>query len=714
MSRIAMKLKSMYTQIVFRSFIGALIFVGCLASVTAAPWDLDTSFGIGGKVIWSPNGNTESAHGSGMALQPDGKIVMVGGSSEVAGGSRFLVVRFTATGSLDTTFGNNGVVTLTFGGTNESGSSIAVQPDGKIVAGGQSSFSGTGTDMVVARLNPNGSLDSTFSTDGKVSVDFVDFQGFSQIDYLQVLKVASDGKIVVAGGAPGQNTLYKTSVGRLNTDGSLDTSFNTDGRVLNGLGSGVFEDLVTNSDGSIVLTSTASGQFSSSISVAKYSNTGAIVWQFSRSIQPNCYLRLNAIAAQPDGKYVAVGSDITCKAVAIRINADGVQDTSFVNTPYPTNSQLFAVAIQPDGKILATIGFGSHFDNGFSLIRYNSDGSLDTTFGNQGVAVIDVLNGRDRGSELIIQPDGKILVGASTAVSHTSGRRFGMARYLGSAAVPQDALFDYDGDGKSDVSVFRPSENKWYILRSSDFAVTQAVFALPGDVPVPSDYDGDDRTDIAIYRPASGMWWYLSSLTNEQRAAQWGGSADVPRPSDFDGDGKTDYVFFRPSQNEWHRVSSTGGAPSILQFGSAGDKPLVGDFDGDGKGDPAIFRPSSGQWWYKSSIDASQRAAHWGISTDIPAPADFDGDGRTDFAVYRPSEGGWYIVNSSDGSYTTVAFGISEDKPIPGDYDGDGKADIAVFRPSTGAWYLLRTTSGFGYVQWGISTDIPTENAFIP
>jgi uncharacterized delta-60 repeat protein len=710
-----MQLKSVFTQIVFRSFLGAIVFGVGIATAIAAPWNLDPGFGTGGKVIWSPNGNTESAHGSGLALQPDGKIVMVGGSSEVAGGSRFIVVRFTATGSVDTTFGNNGVVVLTFGGSFESGAAIAVQPDGKIVAGGRADFPGTGIDMVVARLLPNGSLDPTFDTDGKAIVNFVDFQGFSQSDYMNALEIASDGKIVVAGGAPGQNTLYKTSVGRLNSDGSLDTSFSGDGRILEGLGTGLFEDLVTNADGSIALISTASGQFSSSVAVVKYSNTGAFEWEYRRSIQPQCYLRLNGITVQPDGKYIAVGSDQTCKAVAIRVNTNGSLDTSFNNTPYSTSSQLLAVGVQADGKILATIGFGAHNDNGFSLIRYNSDGTVDSGFGNGGVALINVLNNRDRGYDLIIQPDGKILVGAGTSVTHTSGYRFGMARYLGSASVPQDALFDYDGDGKSDVSVFRPSENKWYILRSSDFAVTQTVFALQGDVPVPSDYDGDNRTDLAIYRPASGMWWYLSSSTNQQIAAQWGGSSgDIPRPSDFDGDGRTDYVYFRTSESLWYRVSSAGGTASNLTFGSPGDKPLVGDFDGDGIGDAAIFRPFTGHWWYKSSIDGSQRAARWGISTDIPAPADFDGDGRTDFAVYRPSEGGWYIVNSSDGSYTTLAFGISEDKPIPGDYDGDGKADIAVFRPSTGAWYLLRSTSGFGYFQWGIATDIPTENAFIP
>ncbi len=277
---------------------------------------------------------------------------------------------------------------------------------------------------------------------------------------------------------------------------------------------------------------------------------------------------------------------------------------------------------------------------------------------------------------------------------------------------PQRAFFDFDGDNKSDVSVFRPLENKWYVLRSSDSQVMQTVFAVAGDIPAPADYDGDGKTDIAIFRPTSGDWWYLSSLSGAQVNVRWGQAGDIPRQSDIDGDGKTDFVVYRPSNSVWHALSSTGQT-SILAFGIAEDKPLIGDFVGDGKSDPAVFRPSTGDWWYAGSSSGQFAVVHWGVSGDLPAPGDYDGDGKTDFVVFRPTDGGWYILYST-GSYTIATFGTVGDKPVAADYDGDGKVDIAVFRPSTGTWYLLQTTAGFGAVQWGASTDIPVPNSFLP
>jgi len=302
--------------------------------------------------------------------------------------------------------------------------------------------------------------------------------------------------------------------------------------------------------------------------------------------------------------------------------------------------------------------------------------------------------------------------GTDNPANVTVGNPLSVTANFSPQPSPQDAFFDFDGDGKSDISVFRPSENKWYLLRSSDSQIIQTVFAVAGDLPTPADYDGDGKSDISVFRPASGDWWYLSSITGAQVNVRWGQAGDLPRPSDFDGDGKTDFVVYRPSNSVWYRLSGTGQT-SIIAFGISEDKPLIGDFDGDGKSDPAVFRPSTGDWWYAGSSSGQFAAVHWGANGDIPAPGDYDGDGKTDFVVFRPSDGGWYILYST-ATYTIATFGTIGDKPIAADYDGDGKVDIAVFRPSTGIWYLLQTTAGFGAVQWGVLTDTAIPNAFLP
>jgi hypothetical protein len=265
---------------------------------------------------------------------------------------------------------------------------------------------------------------------------------------------------------------------------------------------------------------------------------------------------------------------------------------------------------------------------------------------------------------------------------------------------------DFDGDGKTDVSLFRPSDGNWYVSRSSDSGATVVHFGANGDVPAPGDYDGDGKTDYAIFR--AGTWYVLNSSNAAVRIENFGLPGDVAAANDYDGDSKTDLGVYRGGT--WYVQRSTAGFGAI-NFGVAGDKPQPADYDGDGKADFAVYRGSdvSGDpdfYVFKSSTN-TVAAYSWGSSTDLPVVADYDGDTLADIAIYRPSEGNWYIL-SSGGGFRIEHFGASGDIPSHGDYDGDGKYDLAVYRPSEGNWYILNSSTGVARIQnFGLSGDIP-------
>lgn len=275
--------------------------------------------------------------------------------------------------------------------------------------------------------------------------------------------------------------------------------------------------------------------------------------------------------------------------------------------------------------------------------------------------------------------------------------------------------FDFDGDGKADLSVYRQSSGIWWVLNSGTAASYSAVqFGISTDVITPADFDGDRKTDFSIYR--TGIWYVFNSQTNTVRVESWGLATDKPVPGDFDGDGRADLGVFRPSEGNWYVKRSATGTFQTVNFGIATDRPVTGDFDGDGKMDFALYRPGASigtvsSWAILKSSDGASFVQQFGNGSDIAVPADFDGDGRDNMAVFRPSTGTWYTSTNPATNYGAVQFGASGDIPAAADYDGDGKADVAVFRQ--GIWYILNSATTTVRIDfWGINGDNVVPSAF--
>ena len=626
---------------------------------------LDSSFGIGGKVL-APLNVGEYFYVS--ALQPDGKIVAAG-YKQIDGDRDFTVARYNSNGTLDAAFGAGGKVVTTVGSSVDEINDLLLQPDGKIIAVGHSFVTNNGFDFAVVRYNPAGTLDTTFGTGGKVVIGIT--SGDDIVDDPSAL-LQPDGKIVVGGYGGVSNTDFELV--RLLPNGTLDASFGVGGKVITAL----------------------SGNDDS----------------------------LYDLALQPDGKIIAVGhanysGNLNDSTALVRYNPNGSLDTTFAANgllTVPLSSGYYvgnSVAVQPNGKILA-FGFGNVGTSGavgFAVARYNADGSPDTSFGTGGRVITKIgANDFSYGFAIALQPNGKIIAAGSTS-GETNGSA--IVRYLGDATAQGATQFDFDGDGKSDISVFRPANGSWYRLNSSNNSFAAAQFGASNDRIVPADYDGDRRTDIAVFR--NGAWYIQQSSDNSFRAVQFGQANDIPVPGDYDGDGRADVAVFR--FGTWFILNSRDNSFRAEQFGNSNDIPVIGDFDGDGKQDLAVYRRvgSAAGTWYIQRSQAGFFAGQFGTFEDTPTPADYDGDGRTDLAVYRSQNGAWYLQRSAAG-FAAAQFGLANpqpengDVPTPADFDGDGRADIAVFRHGT--WYLQQSTNGFRAVSFGLSNDIPNQSAY--
>ncbi|HEX9928481.1 MAG TPA: FG-GAP-like repeat-containing protein [Pyrinomonadaceae bacterium] len=731
-----------------------IISAGNAAQAQQNPGSLDPTFNGSGKIV-TDLGNPDNIAGA-VAVQPDGKIVIAGltgaieSESATPGSSDFVVLRYNSDGTLDNTFDGDGRVATSFGNGEEGASEVLVQPDGKILVAGSVNARTSAGEIALARYNSNGSLDATFDGDGKTTTDAQ--QNIDERASAMVLQ--PDGKIVVAVSTVRENSLEEQIyVVRFNANGSHDFSFAGDGVttlppvvIPGGVQQGLsVSDAALQADGKIVVAGTVSTAQNSDFFVWRINPDGTGDQTFGgRVVTASFGISDNAVSVfvLPNNKILVAGSTFTLPNLRndfafARFNTDGTLDAAFDGDGKKTtsyNDAAFSISFDfemlPNGKIVSagTIITGEpEMDSSFAVTRFDAEGNLDATFDNDGKALTNFGAGLDVAFAVAIQRDGKIIAAGSTETnSRADNYNFAVARYIGDGGnAPRKTEFDFDGDGKSDISVFRPTEQAyWYYLRSgSNDAFAGVQWGTANDRIAPADYDGDGKTDIAVWRSNANnqnqsYFYILNSSNNTFRAEQFGNNSDIPWSGDWDGDGRADLAVYRRAANAneqshfYYRPSSAAGVNFVtIDWGKSTDEPMRGDFDGDGKLDAAVARGNV--WYIRQSSNGAIRTENWGVFTDRWVPADYDGDGKTDVAIYR--DGAWYIKQSSNNQPRYVSWGLNTDRPVPADYDGDGKADVAVYR--RGTWYLLNSSNGgMKSVNFGLPNDmlIPTAYLRVP
>jgi hypothetical protein len=289
---------------------------------------------------------------------------------------------------------------------------------------------------------------------------------------------------------------------------------------------------------------------------------------------------------------------------------------------------------------------------------------------------------------------------------------------------------DYDGDGRTDLVVYRQSDFTFYTLNSLENNVTASIQVgrggddMPGIINNLGDFDGDGRADRVAWNIDENdviTWFILQSETNTVRTVIWGQFLNVVGtddfvPADYDGDGKLDVAVYRRTTGVWYIIESSTGNPRYEYWGAGpNDTPAVGDYDGDGKADLCVTRPLNGvrMWYIRNSSNGQMQSFQWGLSNEGPFfffPIDVDNDGKQDAMIRRGVNGQivFFVRRSSDGQPYTLPWGLTSSFPQFGDYDGDGKTDFVSRQTINGVirwWIFQSSTQTHRVIDFGQSGD---------
>lgn len=664
---------------------------------------LDPGFGTFGKVTTDIGNSIDS--GFDMAIQGDGKIV-VAGPTFGAGGGDFSVVRYNVDGTLDSTFGAGGKVTTDFNGRNDIAYAVAIDGNGKIVVVGASSQS-SDSDLALARYNTNGTLDSSFGTGGQVRTDM--FSG-SQDQALDVAIQSADNKIVVGGstGLPNSQDLL-FALARYNTNGSLDGGFGVGGLVTTNydIGADVVSRLAIQSDGKIVAAGTNPINFlnnngvltpqESKFALARYATDGALDGSFGTGGKVTTsfatgFDEAKGVAIQSDGKIVVAGSAVigdNRDFAAARYNTNGTLDSSFNGTGLQRvdfairNDTALGVAMEGDKIVMvgSTASATLTFDVNLAIARLNANGSIDTTFGRRGRIGTDFLGGRDTAAAVAIDGNGNIVVAGTAAPINSLVSDFAVSRYLG-ADIPQAPIYVVGPEAGTppDVRVIDANTGQ----TSNEFFAFDQGF-LGGVRVASADVNGDGVLDVILGAGPGGATnvKVIDGRTNLAMAGPLGSFLAFPGNGDPADSSSNFYALaFQGGMNFATGDVNGDGLDDIIVSVEAGGPPHVKVFSGANglvirsflafPGAGGSVQDTTSAYW----TDAFQGGVRLGVG-------DINGDGRTDIlAAAGPGAGPHVKVFSGVDtalirSYFAYDPGYAGGVRIAaGDWNGDGIADV--------------------------------------